>query len=126
MRKSYRQYNKKEEGYIFPYLLLIITLLMLFLMNEIRLYEVNQQTVLSHAEQYRLKSLYRLASNQFELEEKRPDRTLYSFPDGEVEITYQNSTDNEANYIVGITTLEGSYQQKIIQKPIERNEEIIE
>ncbi|KAB8128445.1 hypothetical protein F9U64_16050 [Gracilibacillus oryzae] len=126
MKKNSQLNRKNECGYVFPYVLFIIALIFMLLLHEIENYEINQKIAMTDMEQYRLKTLYRMADDKLDLLESIPDQTDFTFPDGEVKITHHSMIDNTNYYKTEITTNDGSYQIKFIQKELPvKNEQII-
>ncbi|UFT97771.1 hypothetical protein KO561_11105 [Radiobacillus kanasensis] len=107
---------KKEEGFLFPYMIGITAITLLALLSSLTVYQNHLQSTAFLEEHLRIESLLQLSKKTFRTEYVKKkigmeNGTLhYSFPDGTVDIQYstlptgeiqvifQVETDQEANY----------------------------
>lgn len=98
MLKQLRLIKKSNAGFIFPYIIFVTMLLLLATTTAIALYQNDHQLTINQLEQTELESLRQMGVAQL-FDDKTKGKldlpfkkTSYTFPNGNVTITYQSHT----------------------------------
>ncbi|MFC4388539.1 hypothetical protein ACFOZ1_12110 [Gracilibacillus marinus] len=104
---------KTEHGFISPYILFVITLLIIIVYHQLHLYTLNQEIVVKQLEQYRIQTMYRSAIHTIHITEEIEFNKTMPLPNGNISINYVATEANKTIYSIQIITKEGSQIEKI-------------
>ncbi|PWU68526.1 MULTISPECIES: hypothetical protein [Gracilibacillus] len=116
MKRNLFPSHKSEHGYAFPYILFIISIFLLFTFHQLALYDLNRRTTYNQIEQYKLHTIYRMATNAFSKNMSVELPVTYSFPYGEAKLESTSINGNIAYYLVKMRTDKGAYQRQTFQR----------
>src|SRR5699024_10257113 len=104
-------FTREQKGFILPFVLFILTLIMLIVISGIQIYKNNIQLTHQHVEQLKIETLFQSAYTLFQQEllegevilpefSNRNELKTYPFPDGEV-IVIAYLVEEETNFNQG-------------------------
>ncbi|MFZ3577848.1 hypothetical protein [Virgibacillus sp. DJP39] len=90
--KKNSQYINNEKGFILPLVLLTAALLFLFLSTHVSIYQNELRITKNELAQTKIDTLFQMGRSKFKSElpllNQESGTVQYTFPDGDVEITY--------------------------------------
>lgn len=106
--KRQLSFMNNDAGFFFPYVLLVTAVVFIFITATITMYASDGKITEKHMEQVKIETLFQMAHSKFteENETKEIDsgESYYTFPYGNVEITYAPSDENRYELYFNITT----------------------
>lgn len=100
-------FTRNEQGFILPYVLFILVIMMLLVTSSIHIYQNNTRLTQRHIEQLKFETLFQMGQVRFkkDLQEGNipeshahddKQKKEYTFPDGDVTITYKKTDIKES------------------------------
>lgn len=106
MKKPFSLTN--EHGFLLPYVLLIILLVFIIVTANIKIYNNEIQMMEHMTEQIKVETLLQMAcmkyKNSITNEEDYPSSSFYTFPSGEVKVSYLSHKKNTVIVRYSVTT----------------------
>lgn len=120
MKKQLSSTNS-ESGFIFPYVLLIATVLFIVITANINMYRQEIQLTYQTIDQLKVETLLQMGYAKFLEEFSKEDldqkiTVQYDFPDGNVTIEFNQVTSDEGQLLFQMNTKNNSYVA--VTKPI--------
>lgn len=109
--KKHLHFQHNNAGFILPYVLLISTLIFIVLSASITTYQHDVQMMEYHIEQMRIETIIQMGYAQIKrelLDNPDLDQASYTFPDGNIDITVRQMTNNKYQLHMMILTNNGS------------------
>lgn len=97
MRKQLSFMN--EDGFMLPYVLFIVTIILVVLTTSIHMYKQDTIMTYHHTEQLKIESLIQMGLMSLKTDHLHEnidqDKATYSFPDGTVHLSFLPSTEDD-------------------------------
>jgi|SRR5690625_139986 len=112
--KKYYDFTRSESGFILPYVLVIVTIVLIAVTANIKIYEQEFKVTHHYLEQIKIETLMQMAyvlfHKDYDLNEASQIRAEYEFRSGSVDVTYSPITDEpDTLYFVVNTDKETRY-----------------
>ncbi|RCW65379.1 hypothetical protein [Saliterribacillus persicus] len=114
--KNYFILMNKQQGFIFPYLLFIISIIILITFHQLANHQNQALSFKLELEQYQLESLHYFAYNyiQANKDDFLSEETLI-YPNGKITIIEKERRNNQSVYDVKTETSQGSSRNYLIK-----------
>ena len=114
-----KPYLFKQDGFLLPYVTFIITLLLLSVISAIALYSNDRVITELQLEQVELETLHQMGYTEFKNNlmdysiTAQQQSITYSYPNGQVLITYYQNNDNKIVFTLKAITLKKNQKTRV-------------
>lgn len=106
--KRQLSFMNNDAGFFFPYVLFVTAIVFIFITATITMYASDGKITEKHVEQIKIETLFQMGHAKFKEDNNAKEidsgETYYTFPYGNVEITYEPSDENRYKLYFKITT----------------------
>ncbi|MEN1970580.1 hypothetical protein WMZ97_21285 [Lentibacillus sp. N15] len=122
--KKQLYFTHNQQGFILPYVLFIMTIILLVISAMVSTYQNDIRISQHHQDQLNIETLIQMGREQFKQEIDKHTATTgsvsYRFPPGKVNITYLQMGANEYHLLFQVETEEKNYSNTMLISVDER------